>query len=89
MKPFTIRKATGPKVAVSQAEANSDPNAKYTVTPDGGGDQFGLGVTGSQELDGQVANGAQLHQEDTVFSPEEIQALQPKKTAIVNPWIHE
>jgi len=38
MKPFTIRKATGPKVAVSQAEANSDPNAKYTVTPDGGGD---------------------------------------------------
>ena len=44
MKPFTIRKATGPKGAMAAAhdEASADPNSKYTIAPNGlGGDRLG------------------------------------------------
>jgi len=43
-----------------------------------------------QGLDHQTDNATQgLPQEETVLTPEEIAALQPKKTNVVNPWIHE
>lgn len=41
-------------------------------------------------LDNQADNATSgLPQEETVLSPEEIAALQPKRTNVVNPWIHE
>jgi len=43
-----------------------------------------------QGFDNQTDNATQgLPQEETVLTPEEIAALKPKKTNVVNPWIHE
>lgn len=41
-------------------------------------------------LDNQADNATSgLPQEETVLTPEEIATLQPKRTNVVNPWIHE
>lgn len=43
-----------------------------------------------QGFDNQADNATSgLPQEETVLTPEEIAALQPKRTNVVNPWIHE
>lgn len=91
MKPFTIRKATQPGkgAPVVQPDASADASQKYVSAPAGmrgEEDRYGSGAEHAQD-----GSEAQDHQYGDIqnLTQEEIAALQPKKTKVVNPWIHE
>ena len=73
-----------------QHDASADASQKYASAPAGmrgeDEDRYGSGAEGVQ-----MGSEAQDHQYGDIpnLTTEEIAALQPKKTKVVNPWIHE
>lgn len=87
MKPFTIRKATQPGKGVPTVHHDAaDPGSKYASAPVEREDRFGDGDDGAPQVPdaqefpfGDIPN----------LTQEEAAGLLPKKTKVVNPWIHE
>lgn len=73
-----------------QHDASADASQKYASAPAGmrGEDEDRYG-SGAEDV--QMGSEAQDHQYGDIpnLTTEEIAALQPKKTKVVNPWIHE
>lgn len=87
MKPFTIRKATQPGKGVPTVHHDAaDPGSKYASAPVEREDRFGDGDDGApQDPDAQEFPFGDIPH----LTQEEAAGLLPKKTKVVNPWIHE